>query len=265
MQKRCIRLSRAYFFLVILTGMLFFSSPLSNAGEKMLPFAVGEEIQYTVRWEMIRAGKAKVKVMPLITLKGEKAYHFSLEVKSSRYIDMFYKIRDRLEGFSNLEFSRSLLYKKTQSGKVKRQVIVNFDWEKKTAIYSNFGEKRDPIEIPLETFDPASAFYRMRTLNFKTDQNLSFPVSDGKKCFIQKGEVIKKEKITLPSGTFDTYLLVLKVNHFSGVFKKSENPTVKLWVTADDRKIPVRIKIKVFIGSVIFDLVSVNLTKFDSN
>ncbi|MCD4719577.1 MAG: DUF3108 domain-containing protein [Desulfobacula sp.] len=57
---------------------------------------------------------------------------------------------------------------------------------------------------------------------------------------------------------FDTYLLALKANHFSGVFKKSENPTVKLWVTADDRKIPVRIKVKVFIGSIIFDLVSVN-------
>ncbi|MBT7714010.1 MAG: DUF3108 domain-containing protein, partial [Deltaproteobacteria bacterium] len=39
-------------------------------------------------------------------------------------------------------------------------------------------------------------------------------------------------------------------------FKKSKNPTVKLWVTADDRKIPVRIKVKVFIGSIIFDLVS---------
>lgn len=224
----------------------------------MLPFSIGEEIQYTVRWEMIKAGKAKFKILPLTTLKGEKVYHFLLEVKSSRYIDMLYKIRDRLEGFSNFEFSRSFLYKKTQSGKDKRQVIVNFDWEKKTATYSNFGGKRDPIQIPLETFDPVTAFYKMRTLNFKTDQSLSFPVSDGKKCFIQKGEVIKKEKITLPSGIFDTYLLVIKVNHFSGVFKKSENPTVKIWVTADDRKIPVRIMVKVFIGSIIFDLVSVN-------
>jgi hypothetical protein len=238
--------------------MLFLSTSFSIAGENMLPFSVGEEIQYTVRWEMIRAGKAKLKILPLTTLKGKKAYHFLLEVRSSRYVDMLFKIRDRLEGFTDLAFSRSLLHKKTQSGKDKRQVIVNFDWEKKTAVYSNFGEKRDPIEIPLKTFDPVSAFYRMRTLNLRTDQSLSFPVSDGKKCFMQKGDVIKKEKIILPSGTFDTYLIDLQVTHFSGVFKKSENPTVKLWVTADDRKIPVRVKVKVFIGSIIFDLVSVN-------
>ncbi|WP_299979544.1 DUF3108 domain-containing protein [Desulfobacula sp.] len=223
-----------------------------------MPFFIGEEIKYTVSWEMIKAGEANFKVLPFTTIDGEKAYHFLLDVKSNRHIDLLYKIRDRLEGFTDLAFTRSLLHKKKQSGKDKREVIVHFDWEKKTAAYSNFGEKRDPIKIPLKTFGPVSAFYKMRTLDFKADQNLSFPVTDGKKYFMQKARVIKKEKITVPSGTFDTYLLVPQINHFSGVFKKSENPTVKLWVTADDRKIPVRIKVKVFIGSVIFDLVSVN-------
>lgn len=256
MQKPCIRLSHAVFF--ILMGVLSFLPPVGHTEEKALPFALGEEIEYSVRWEMIRAGKAKFSVLPFSTIMGEKAYHFSLEVKSSRYIDMLYKIRDRLEGFTDVAFSQSLLYRKTQSGKDKREVVVQFDRETKTAVYSNFGEKRDPIKIPLNTFDPLSAFYKMRVLTFAADQSLSFPVSDGKKYFTQKGAIVTREKITLPSGTFDTYVMALQVNHFSGVFKKSENPTVKLWVTADDRKIPVRIKVKVFIGSVIFDLVSVN-------
>jgi len=222
-----------------------------------LPFSIGEEIQYSVRWEMVRAGKVNFKVLPLTTLNGKKAYHFLLEVKSNNYIDMLYKVRDQLEGFTDIEFTQSLLYKKTQSGKDKREVMVQFDWKKKTATYSNFGRKRDPIEIPLKTFDPVSAFYKMRVIDFEIDKNLSFPVTDGKKYFMQKGKVLGKEKITLPSGDFDTYVLVPQINHFSGVFKKSENPTVKLWITADDRKIPVRIKVKVFIGSVIFDLISI--------
>jgi len=240
---------------------LLFSTSLAHSGEKKLPFSIGEEIQYAVSWEMVRAGKATFKVLPLSTLNGKKAYHFLLEAKSNNYIDMIYKIRDRLEGFTDIEFTQSLLHKKKQSGKDKREVMVQFDWEKKTATYSNFGGKRDPIEIPLKTFDPVSAFYKMRTIDFETDENLSFPVTDGKKYFMQKGKVLGKEKITLPSGTFDTYVLAPQVNHFSGVFKKSENPTVKLWITADDRKIPVRIKVKVFIGSIIFDIVSINSEK----
>jgi len=221
-----------------------------------LPFSIGEEIQYNVRWEMVRAGKAKFKVLPYTKINGQKAYHFILDVKSNRYIDMFYKIRDRLEGFTDSNFAQSLLYKKTQSGKDKKEVKVLFDWEKNTATYPNFGGKRDPIKVPLKTVDPLSAFYKMRTIDFETGQSITFPVTDGKKHFMQEGRVIKKEKITLSSGTFDTYVLVPQVNHFSGVFKKSENPTVKVWITADDKKIPVRIKVKVFIGSIICDLVS---------
>ncbi|MBU1344562.1 MAG: DUF3108 domain-containing protein [Proteobacteria bacterium] len=236
---------------------MFFSSPLGHAGPKGVPFSIGEEINYTVSWETIKAGTANFKVLEFTTVHGKKAYQFILEVKSNRYIDMLYKIRDRLEAVTDIEVTHSLLYKKTQSGKAKRQVMVEFDWEAQTAVYSNFGGKRDPIKIPLETVDPLSAFYKMRTLNFEAGNDLSFPVTDGKKQFIQEASVINKEKITLPSGTYDTYVLVPQVNHFSGVFTKSKDPTVKLWVTADDRKIPVRIKVKVFIGSVIFDFVSV--------
>jgi hypothetical protein len=256
--KPCIRKSSIPFFLTILAGALFFLTLSGQAGEKVMPFSIGEKLHYTVSWEMISAGKATFRVLPLTTVNGEKACHFLLEVRSNRYIDMLYKIRDRLEGFTDLGVSQSLLHKKTQSGKDKREVMVRFDWETKTARYSNFGEKREPIKIPLNTVDPISAFYKMRALTFKTGQTISFPVTDGKKHFIQTGEVMKKEAITLPSGTFDTYLLALQVNHFSGVFKKSENPTVTLWVTTDERRIPVRIKIKVYIGSVIFDLVSAN-------
>ncbi len=225
-----------------------------KAGEEKMPFPTGENIKYNVRWEMVNAGKASFRVLDFADINGEKAYHFVLEIKSNRYIDIFYKIRDRHESFTDLALTRSLLYQKRQTGKDKRDVKVVFDQDKKTVEYSNFGNKRDPIKIPENTFDPLSAFYKMRTFDFKAGQNLSFSVSNGKKHFLQKASIIKKETITISSRTYDTYQVDLAVNHFSGVFKKSESPTVKIWVTADKRKIPVRIKIKVFIGSVIFDL-----------
>jgi len=256
LQKQCIRIL-FYVFFLFLTAVLFDSTLFLHAEETELPFHPGEEIKYSVRWEMVKAGKASFSVLGLTTIDGEKAYNFILEMESNKYIDIFHKIRDRHEGFTNLDFTRSLLYRKTQTGKDKRDVKVLFDWDRKTALYSKYGGKRDPIKIPANTFDPLSAFYKMRTFKFNTGQDLSFPVTNGKKHFIQKATVIKKETITISSKTYDTYQLALAVNHFSGVFKKSKNPTVKLWVTADNRKIPVRIKIKVFIGSIIFDLDSI--------
>ncbi len=249
--------------ILLAAGLFAFIFFLQDAQSATLPFSVGEEIHYTVSWEMIPAGDAWFKVKNFTTIDGQKAWHFVLEAKSRRFIDWFYKIRDRLESYTDEAFRKSLLYRKTQTGKADKQVVVQFDWEHHLATYSNFGGKRDPIKIPEETYDPLSSFYKLRTLDFnglkelKTGSGLFFPVTDGKKCFIQKGEILGKEKISVASGTYDTYLIVPQVTHFSGVFKKSKNPTVSVWVAADDKQIPVRIKIKVKVGSIIFDLVSV--------
>jgi hypothetical protein len=239
-----------------LTGIIMAKAFPCGAETSVLPFCQGEELIYDVRWEMISAGRARFRVNRISGLNGMKARHFTLELESNHYIDMLYKIRDRVEGFTDTGFTRSVFYRKTQSGKDKKQIEIHFDLKNHTAEYSNFGGKRPAIHIPPDTFDPLSAFYRMRTLEFKTGKTLCFPVTDGKKYFIQKAVIIKKEKIKLSSALIDTYLLELQVNHFSGAFKKSKNPGVKIWVTADKKKIPVKIKIKVFIGSIFLELVS---------
>lgn len=205
---------------------------------------------------MVRAGKAQFRVLPKTEHNGKEAWHFVLEIKSNRYVDMLYKIRDRLDGYTDTNFTHSVFYTKTQSGKDKKQIEVLFDWDKSEATYSNFGGKRPPVDIPSNTFDPVSAFYKMRTTDLSPGQTLSFPITDGKKQFMQTAIVVEKQQLHINGKDVETFLIIPSVNHFSGVFKKSENPTVRVWVSADDKKIPIRIKVKVFIGSVIFDLAS---------
>ncbi len=244
----------------IISAVLFFSAGAktgANIQFQDLPFAPGEEINYIVQWQQIPAGTACMKVLPLTRVDNIPAFHFQLSAKSNKFVDMFYKARDVLEGFVDKEFSGSLSYKQTSIGKEKKQILVEFFLDKHEVVYSNFGKKREPIKIPLNTFDPVASFYRLRTLEFEVGKTLNFPVTDGKKCFIQKGEIFKKERITTPSGAFDAFVVVPSVTHFSGVFEKSRDPTVRIWISDDENKIPVRIQIKVVVGSIIFDLVSI--------
>ena len=44
------------------------------------------------------------------------------------------------------------------------------------------------------------------------------------------------------------------------VFKKSKKAKIQIWLTADDRRIPVRIKSKVVVGSFVADLVEKTVT-----
>ena len=244
-------------------GLLFVFSSGVFAGPSGLPFKAGEQLEYSVSWERVPAGTARFEVKEHTAVDGQKAWYFVLEARSNSFVDWFAKIRDRLESLADPTLTRSLLYKKTQKGKSNKEVVVEFDWDKKTATYSNFGGRRPPIEIPDNAFDPLASFYKLRTLNLDQagdggdPQSLFFSVTDGKKCFIQEGAVTRRESLSIASGTYDTVLIVPSVRYFSGVFKKSDNPTVRVWVSTDDFQLPVRIKIKVFIGSLVFDLVSI--------
>ena len=91
LQNQCIRLSLAY-FVVVLTGGLFFSTPFGNAAEKVLPFVVGEEIEYSFRWEMIKAGKA-IKGSEVLML-GVTFKEDCPDMRNTKVIDIIEELKD---------------------------------------------------------------------------------------------------------------------------------------------------------------------------
>jgi hypothetical protein len=225
-----------------------------NGRTAPLPFGPGERLTYEIRWQQFRAGTACMAVLPLLCRAGEETLHFQLTARTTPFIDLFFKVRECIEGFIPIDFSGSLLYTRYARGKEKKEIQVNFfDW---TAVYTNFGKSRDPIEIPPGTLDPVSAFYWMRTCRFALGKTFAFPVTDGKKWFLQKGRVLKREQLDLAGTSFDTVVLALFATHFSGIFKKSPQARIRVWITDDARKIPVRIQVRVIIGSIYFDLAS---------
>ena len=70
-------------------------------------------------------------------------------------VDLFYKVRDRIDAYTDLEMTHSVLYKKKQrEGKYKKDVIVYFDWDKEEASYAIPGKVMKPIAILPGSFDP---------------------------------------------------------------------------------------------------------------
>jgi hypothetical protein len=227
-----------------------------SATEDSLPFAPGEKLTFKLRWGLISAGDVVLEVLPVETRNGVNSYHFAMTVKSTPFIDVFYKVRDRIDSYVDLDMTHSLLYTKNQhQGRHKRDVIVNFDWTKNEATYSNYGKKREPISILPGSFDPLAVFYYSRLFKLQENAEIEIPVTDGKKSVIGIGRVIKRETVKLSFGTYDTFLIEPDLKHVGGVFKKSKNAKIKLWVTADSRRIPIKIKSKVKIGSFTGELV----------
>lgn len=236
-----------------ITGYVFPCNAKNHTAD--FPFSPGEKLTFKLKWYFIPAGEAVLEVLPIENIRGIKVFHFVLNVKTNEFFDAIYKIRDRIDSYTDIGMTRSILYKKRRAGvNHTRDVVVNFNWNINEAQYSNFGRKRKPVSLMPGSFDPLSIFYYSRIRNIKEEFFFQRPVTDGKKCVIGSGQVIKREIIEFKSKQYDTYLLEPELKDLSGVFRKSKDATIKIWVTADKRKIPIRIKSKVVVGTFVAEL-----------
>jgi Protein of unknown function (DUF3108) len=219
-----------------------------------MPFAPGERLLFDLRWTVIPAGKAVMEVLPMQSMDGQEVYHFRLTAESNAFVDLFYKVRDRIDAFADMNMTRAVhYYHKQREGSNHKDVEVQFDWDKETALYTD-GRTNKEIEIKPGTFDPLSAFYYSRMADFKPHGRIQCPVSDGRECVTGLARIIKRETIKIASGTYDTFLIEPDLKNVGGVFEKSKDAKIRLWVTADQRRIPVKIASKVSIGSFVGEL-----------
>ncbi len=239
--------------LIIFMIMCFFAAESAEGQE--FPFRPGEKMSFEVRWSGILAGEAVIELLPIEGLNGVDAYHFVFTARTSPFVDIFYKVRDRIDSYTDREMTHSLLYIKRHEGKSKKEITVQFNWESQEARYFFNGEGIEPIPVMPGTFDPLSVFFAFRLNDLEKQDSYDIPISDGKKCLIGRAKVIKREEIKLGGISYDTFLVELEMEHVGGVFEKSKNAKIQIWVTADYRLIPLRIKSKVKVGSFVADLV----------
>jgi hypothetical protein len=245
-------------FIVLMAFLTLLLSPFpAEAQERRIPFAPGEKLFFEVRWAFIPAAEGVLEILPMDTIDGRKCYHFTMTSRTYEFVDVFYKVRDRIEGFTDEGMTRSVLYKKTQDGKSTRRISVNFDWEKLEARYSNFDKSGEPVSILPGSFDPLSVFYAFRLFQLKEGEELKAPVTDGKKCVVGRARVIKREKIKVKDTVYDTFLVEPDIEQLGAVFEKIKNAKFQIWVTADGASIPVRVKSEILVGSFVAELVSI--------
>lgn len=228
----------------------------AKAIERVHPFSPGERLTFQVTWSFIPAGEGILEILPMERVDGIKSYHFVMTTRTYPVIDLFYKVRDRIDAYTDAAMTHSILYKKRKEGKSKRKVVVNFDWGRQEAQYSNFGKKSNSIPIKSGSFDPLSVFYAFRLHLLEESMKLQAPVTDGKRCVMGKVNIIRRETVRVASGTYDTFLVEPELRNIRGVFKKSKNAKLQIWISADHRRIPVRIKSKVSVGSFVAELIA---------
>lgn len=216
------------------------------------PFNIPEKLIYDLTWTGIKAGEATLEISD----KGNEMRIVSV-AKSAKWVSVFYTVEDRVESIflkSSDVIGHTMKYLlNLREGKHRKNKEVIFDYKNLKAIYIDYIDKeRKEFEIPPAIFDPLSSFYYVRTLNLEVGKSVYVTVFDSKKVWNVEVQVLRKEKIEVPAGTFNT-IVVKPLLKSEGIFFRKGD--VYIWLTDDERRIPVMLKSKIKIGSVNASLV----------
>jgi hypothetical protein len=105
------------------------------------------------------------------------------------------------------------------------------------------------------TFDPLSAVYLARSLDFKPGDRLYFNVFGGRHRYLLELKVESKEPVTLDSGkTVDAFKIIPRLQNITDKGYAERMNEAVIWISADERRIPVKLTSKVKFGSVHLEL-----------
>lgn len=218
-------------------------------------FRVGEKIEYELRYGVISAGKSSLEVHGMAQLNGRQVYHLFSHAKTNRTFDKVFKVRDTNESWMDAEALCSLRFASNlREGGYRKQTQSDFDHAAATFSYVKAGKDSfDDRSGPIQPFvqDALSALYYIRAIDLQVGQEHVFSANSDGKNWPMKVIVKGAENVDLKMGTFHC-LLLEPVLAGEGIFKSKGK--LEVWVTNDKRKIPVRMRSEVAVGSFTVDM-----------
>lgn len=213
------------------------------------PFNVGDHFRYDIKWGIFKVGEADMLVEDA-GAEDPGDLKYVLLVRTTSWADAFYKVRNRIESFTDAEVTKSLRYVKSQrEGGREREIVVTFDWENKQAQYSNYGDKLEPVELYENSHDPFSVLFAYRLKEFVLGDHIQIPITDGKKSLVTDILVEERELVKVKAGRFDCLRVRPDIKDIGGVFSKSKDSSMDIWFTDDEHKLIVKMSSSVSVGS----------------
>lgn len=250
---------------IVLALVFYFREPgvrtVPSAGvaaQRGFPFEPGERLVYKGKWFFIPAGEAVLEVLPDASFNGHPARHFVMSVSTNSLIDLIYRIRERQDSYTDPEVIQTLQYRIKNTGDYPRDSIVYFDWDRMMATYVNYDKPERPVVIQPGTFDPLSLVFAIRMHRLIPGDVLEFPVCDGTSVIHSTAIVASRETVTIGSNVYDTVLVIPDISRVENIWSGRGEPSLRIWLTSDERHIPVKVESRIAVGSFVFELVSAN-------
>jgi hypothetical protein len=210
-------------------------------------FGLGERLEYSVGYKFIKAGTAYFVIgKQPVMVAGRPCYDIRFEVASLKSLDFLYRVRDRyrtlvdVDGIFPWKFEQSI-----REGGFQKDFSATFDHVTKLA-----STTEGTFPIPVFVHDIVSAFYYIRALDlskYKRGEVIYLQNFFDRETHDLAVKILGRQTIEVEAGTFRCVVVEPVIK--SGSLFKFEGKLM-LWLSDDDRRIPIKVSTKIPIGSI---------------
>ena len=198
-----------------------------------VPFTVGEELVFHAKFGKLPAGTARMRVEGVDTVRGRAAYHVAFAIDGGL---PFFRVHDRYDSWIDVETLSSLRHvQRISEGRYSRNTTYEIMPER-GEYQRNDDPPRPTVANPL---DDGSFIYAVRMAGMRVGetQRVDRYFVPDKNPVVLTG--VREDTVTVDAGTFAT-IVIRPTIKTSGIF--SENGEARVWLSNDDRRLPVQLK-----------------------
>jgi hypothetical protein len=223
-------------------------------------FAAGETATYDVHWDSgpldVPAGRATIRVID--GEAGSERWEFEATAETAAWVSSFFQARDRFTTRTNGLLEPTEHVREIREGRRHVDRAYVFDRASRVVrVGDSPADARgtDSLALPLAadgTRDSVSALFYVRTLPLEPGSIVTVPINEGGNNLILQVAVAEQETIDVGGASHRALRLEPRL------MRRIERRTplnMTIWLSVDDRRVPLRAVIEAGFGRVRLDLV----------
>jgi hypothetical protein len=238
------------------TPLAFSPRPKANRA-----FAPGERLKFEVRVLSVLGGYATLQVGGPVTVSGRPCLSLTALANSAFPFSAVYPVQDvQTSYFDAVDFLSWKFENNVHEGNYKASNQEIYDQLKHKMVRRHNSDAPQTLTTPAFTQDIISCFYYFRLIDMKEGGHYVIPTCSGGKNYQLLIDVVGKERVTVPAGTFDCLKARPQVKSGT-VFRNKED--IMIWVTDDARHLPVKVESAIVVGNISIDLLDATLPEMN--
>jgi len=205
---------------------------------------------YRLKWEFIAGGTATLRVVCDST--DADRWHIQAHARSTGIVDLFYTVRDTIVSTISRDSLLPVRFEKRQhEGWYHRDSAYAFD-QARRIVYRRGGA----LACSGQVHDILSSLYRVRAEPLGVGRTTVVDVYADGKLYSATVRALRRETVTVSAGTF-VCIVIEPILQSEAIFVQKGR--LWIWLTDDERRMPVLMESAVPVGRISAELVSYRL------